>query len=209
MKTFYPNIEYNKKQRVKFFVLAAIALFFLLGTIVTFSIVDPKNKSVFLIAFGLIIVVGLTIMVLKAYPTKNIPIIQIDEKYVYYGKNTKVELSDIVKVKVNVMVPTNSRLKPEIEAELKAVANNLEMDEFFGDVDLVVNGKKGEETLYASVLDCVGALQALVDFGVKNYEINVFSGKVVVKSDYKIYKNYNNQENGIGISRKERFRQLL
>ena len=209
MKTFYPNIEYNKKQRVKCLVLAAIALFFLLGTIATFSIVDPKNKSVFLIAFGLIIVVGLTIMVLKAYPTKNIPIIQIDEKYVYYGKNTKVELSDIVKVKVNVMVPTNSRLKPEIEAELKAVANNLEMDEFFGDVDLVVNGKKGEETLYASVLDCVGALQALVDFGVKNYEINVFSGKVVVKSDYKIYKNYNNQENGIGISRKERFRQLL
>ena len=48
--------------------------------------------------------------------------------------------------------------------------DDLEDDEYFGDVDIIIKGKNKEETLYSTVMDCIGALQALVDMGVKDYE---------------------------------------
>ena len=59
-------------------------------------------------------------------------------------------------------------------------------------------------------MDCVGALQALIDFGVKEYEINVFSGKYNVKSNYKLYKTQSTDNDGIEkLSKKDRIKQLL
>ena len=122
---------------------------------------------------------------------------------------TKTQRS-IIKAKVNVMVQTTSKYKAEIEEELKYVAENLEDDEYFGDVDLIIKGDKKEEQLYATVMDCVGALQALIDFGVKEYEINVFSGKYNLKSNYKLYKTQSSGDDSLNkLSKKDRIKQLL
>lgn len=212
MKSFYPNKEYNKKKKRKFFIYYAITMLCLGGLLSVYLVNDPKSFMVWLLALGAIMFTILLPGVIKAYPTKDIPIIEIDDKTITYGGKHKVELQDIVSAKVNVLAPTTSRLKPEIEEELKYVAANLEDDEYFGDVDLIIKGKKKNEQLYATVMDCIGALQALVDFGVKDYQINVFSGKVTVKSNYKFYKSKQDKEQNdknINLSKKDRIKQLL
>ena len=210
MKSFYPNVQYNKGKKRKFLILYAITMILLGGLFSVYFIQDPKGLFTWLVAFGAIMFTMLIPGVLRAYPTKGLPIIEIDEKTITYGGKIKVELKDVVKAKINVMVETTSKYKAEIEEELKYVAENLEDDEYFGDVDLIIKGEKKEETLYATVMDCVGALQALVDFGVKEYEINVFSGKVSIKSNYQLYKSKSTDGDSIDkLSKKDRIKQLL
>ena len=212
MKEFYPNIEYNKSKRRKFIVYFIIAMILLGGLLSVYIINDPKSLLTWVVAFFILALIALLPGVLRVYTTKNIPLLHIDDKTVTFGRKRTVELKDIVKAKVNVMVVTTSRLQPEIEEELKYVAANLEDDEYFGDVDIIIKGKNKEETLYSTVMDCVGALQALVDMGVKDYEINVFSGKYRVKSNYKLYKTKPDQPkdgDGIKLSKKDRIKQLL
>ncbi len=211
MKSFYPNVKYNKSKRRKFLIYFFVTMFLLGGLLTVFIINNPRQFSVVLIGGGMVIICLLLPGVLKAYPTKPKAILEIDEKTITYGGKYTVGLSDIIKAKINVSVDTVSRSKAEILDELNYVAKNLEEEEYFGDVDLIIKGKKKEERLYSTVMDCVGALQALVDFGVKEYEINVFSGKFAVKSNYKFYKTKDQEEvkDGVGLSRKERIKQLL
>ena len=210
MKSFYPNVQYNKGKKRKFLILYAVTMILLTGLFSIYFVQDPKGIFTWIVALGALMFTMLLPGVMRAYPTKGLPIIEIDDKVITYGGKFKVELKDIVKAKINVMVVTSSKYKAEIEEELKYVAANLEDDEYFGDVDLIIKGEKKEEQLYATVMDCVGALQALIDFGVKEYEINVFSGKYNVKSNYKLYKTQSTDNDGIEkLSKKDRIKQLL
>lgn len=210
MKSFYPNVQYNKSKKRKFLILYAVTMILLAGLFSIYFLQDPKGLFTWIVALGAIMFTMLLPGVMRAYPTKEVALIEIDDKTIVYGGKLKAELKDIIKAKVNVMVQTTSKNKAEIEEELKYVANNLEDDEYFGDVDLIIKGEKKEEQLYATVMDCVGALQALIDFGVKEYEINVFSGKYNVKSNYKLYKTQSNGDDSLNkLSKKDRIKQLL
>ena len=211
MKEFYPNIAYNKEKRKKFFIFFILTIIMLAALFSVCVIAKPESFITWLVLLGIMLCCLLVPGVMRAYPVKNVPIIQISNKTITYSGKYSVELKDVKSVRVNVMVDVISKIKPEIEEHLKYVANHLEEEEFFGDVDLVVKTKNGkDEKVYATVMDCVGALQALVDFGVKEYEINVFSGKIAVTSNYKIYKSKTeDSEQGIKLSKKERIKQLL
>ena len=184
----------------------------MLAGLFTISVtLKPKSFVTWVTLLGIMLSALLVPGVIKAYPVKNLPIVEISDKAITYNGKYSVELKHVKSVRINVLVETFSKLKPEIEEHLKYVADHLEDEEFFGDVDLIVLDKKGqEEKLYATVMDCVGALQALIDFGVKEYEINVFSGKVAVKSNYKLYKTKpSGTDSDIKLSMKERIKQLL
>jgi len=211
MKSFYPNIAYNKSKRKKFFILFFVTIIMLAGLFTISVTLKPKSFVTWVTLLGIMLSALLVPGVIKAYPVKNLPIVEISDKAITYNGKYSVELKHVKSVRINVLVETFSKLKPEIEEHLKYVADHLEDEEFFGDVDLIVLDKKGqEEKLYATVMDCVGALQALIDFGVKEYEINVFSGKVAVKSNYKLYKTKpSGTDSDIKLSMKERIKQLL
>ena len=206
---FYPNIAYNKSKRRKFFVLFLIAMICMLGLLSIVIVNDPTSLTAFLLMFIVLILLLLLPSVFKSYPTNGKPIIEIGEKQIIYNGKYVVELKDIVGFKCNVLHPCASRIPSEMIDELTDVGKHLTDEVRFGDVDLVIRGQKKDEMLYATVMDCVGAAQALIDFGVKEYTCYVYYKKQVVNAGYKFTKTLKDDEKIDRLSKKDRIKQLL
>lgn len=206
---FFPNIEYNKAKRKKFWVLMIVAMLALFGLLTVFIINDPKSVMTITVGMFILFLLILLPSVLKSYPIKNKPVIEVGEKQIIYNEKYVVELKDIIGFKLNVFHPCTSRIPTEIEDELTEVGKNLDQEIRFGYVDLVIRGQKKEETLYGTVIDCVGAAQALVDFGVKDYVCYVSWKKHVIKPDYKFIRRVNDEESVVNLSKKNRRKQLI
>ena len=206
---FFPNTEYNKAKRKKFWVLMIVAMLALFGLLTVCLINDPKSAFTVTVAFFILFLLILLPSVLKSYPVNGKPVIEVGEKQVIYNGKYVVELKDIVGFKLNVFHPCASRIPTEIEDELTEVGKKLDEEIRFGYVDLVIKGEKKEETLYGTVLDCVGAAQALIDFGVKEYVCFVSWKKHVITPAYKFIRKVSDEENVINVSKKNRRKQLL
>ncbi len=206
---FYPDIAYNKAKRRKFFILFAITMVCMLGLLSIMIVNDPKSLTVFLFMFVILVLLILLPSVLKSYPVNGKPIIEIGDKQIIYHGKYVVELKDIVGFKCNVLHPCTSRIPAEMIDELTEVGNHLTEEIRFGDVDLIIKGEKKNETLYATVIDCVGAAQALVDFGVKDYTLYVYYKKQVIDPKYKFTRTLKDDEKIDKLSKKERIKQLL
>ena len=204
---FFPNIEYNKAKRKKVYVLGFASLVL---TLLMFASFLQINTSVAITA-GLLFLFVLIIMpsVIKSYPVKAKPVIEVGEKQIIYNGKYVVELKDIIGFKLNVFHPCASRIPTEIIDELTEVGKNLDQEIRFGYVDLIIKGEKKEETLYGTVLDCVGAAQALIDFGVKDYVCFVSHKKQVITPSYRFKKTLTEEEKNLNISKKQRRKQLL
>ncbi len=206
---FYPDIAYNKSKRRRFYILFAITMVCMLGLLSIFIINDPKSLTVFFLMFIVLVLLLLLPSVLKSYPINGKPMIEIGDKQIIYNGKYVVELKDIVGFKCNVLHPCASRIPAEMIDELTEVGKNLTEEIRFGDVDLIIKGQKKNETLYATVVDCVGAAQALVDFGVKDYTLYVYYKKQVIDPKHKFTKTLKEDEKIDKLSKKDRIKQLL
>lgn len=204
---FFPNIEYNKAKRKKAYILGFASLVL---TLLMFTMFLQINTSV-AITVGILFLFILILLpsIIKSYPVKLNPVIEVGEKQVVYNGKYAVELKDIVGFKLNVFHVSNSRIPTEIEDELIEVGKNLDKEVRFGYVDLIIRGQKKEETLYGTVLDCVSAAQALVDFGVKEYVCYVSCKKHAIVSDFKFIKKVKTEDDVVNLSKKDRRKQLI
>ena len=209
MAQFFINKEYNKGKRKKaiiLFILLMIALFF---TTIVF-LVSGKMLGVFLI-----VMVGLMAClffppILKSYPITDMPMWDIGEKEVSFGTNFKLKLTDIISVDVRVDYYSESKDPNVIKEELEHASKNPLATKYFGTFDVHVQGKKKEEVCYSMIEDNVGALQALVDFGVKKYNLTFYCKKQLVVSQYKFKKNNTSVGGDLSeLSQKDRRKQLI
>lgn len=209
MAQFFVNNEYNKGKRKKaiiLFIVLMIALFF---TTIVF-LVNGKMMPVFLI-----VIVGLMAClffppIVKSYPITDKPMWDIGTKEVSFGLNYKLKLTDIISVDVRVDYYSESKDPNVIKEELERASKNPLDTKYFGTFDVHVQGKKKEEVCYSMIEDCVGALQASVDFGVKKYKLMFYCKKQLVVSHYKFKKNDTSTGGDLkALSPKDRRKQLL
>lgn len=209
-KIFYPNVEYNAKQRKKFFIFYVL-MFVCLGglAIILFSTSGGTNMLSMLILFFMIMVVVLAIQTFKNYPTKRLPLLTVEGKSVIFGANDTVKISEIVSVSVLIDVPRVSKIQSENEAFLKKVSEKKPEEPMLGACDVTVrNPKNGKEIIkYAIVEDCIGCLDALLSIGVKKYRILYSMKKLSEEAKYKMG-NYLSEE-AQQLSEREKMEQLI
>ena len=76
-----------------------------------------------------------------------------------------------------------------------------------GNCDITFKAGRKEEVLYTTVNDVVGALQALVNFGVRKYKLAFAYKKAYEVSNYKFFKETPDVVENV--SKKERLKQLI
>lgn len=205
MENFYPNIAYNKSKRRKFLIFFILTALVFASLTALFAI--KKNVMLVMIAgFVVLLLLLLFPKVLGMYPTKEIPLISIDKKELVVNGIT-LRLSDIISVNCNAHFQASSRESAEIAKELKAACDNPTEFLYLGDCDITIKGKRKEEVVYTTINDVVGALQALVNFGVKKYTLAFSYKKFYEISNYKfVRETTDTMEN---VSKKERMKQLI
>ena len=206
MKEFFPNVEYNKSKRKKFL------LFFILTVLVFASLTALfaiKKNLMLVMILGFIVLMLLILLprVLGNYPTKNVPVISVDKKEVIVNGASVLKLNDIIEVNCTVIFQPEGKFQDEIAEEIKKAAENPTDFEYLGNCDITIKAGRKEEILYTTVNDVVGALQALVNFGVRNYKLAFAYKKAYEVSNYKFFKETPDVVENI--SKKERLKQLI
>lgn len=205
MENFYPNIAYNKSKRRKFFIFFILAVLVFASLTALFAI-KKKVNLVMIGAFIVLILLLLLPRIFTMYPTKDIPLISIDKKLITVN-GTTLRLSDIISVNCNAYFQASAIESEEIAKELKSACDNPTEFVYMGDCDIVIKGKRKEEVVYTTINDVVGALQALVNFGVRNYKLAFSYKKFYEVSSYKFTRE--TTEKIEDISKKERLKQLI
>ena len=174
-KKFYPNIAYNRSQRVKFFTLT-VMLMACMGLVV--GLMVAIEQYMFAVLFGSLILMVLFLIpsALKNNPVKpNIPQIVVKGKEVTVQGKTRLA-KDIEQVVVNITLAPVSKLASENQEFLKQTAKTYPEEPYLGTVDVYykksLHLKRSDEVVYNTVDDCIGALTAMVSAGVKHYKIN-------------------------------------
>lgn len=188
-KVFYPNVEYNAKQRKKFFIFYLLMLVCLGGLAILLFVKNGGTDMLsMMILFFIVMLVVLAVQTFKNYPTKRLPLITVEGKSVTFGANDTVKISEIISVSVLVDVPRISKIQSENEAFLKKVSAKKPDEPLLGACDVTVrNPKNGKEIIkYAIVDDCIGCLDALLSIGVKKYRILYSMKKLSEEAKYKM-----------------------
>lgn len=210
-QNFYPNIEYNKSRRVKYFsllILLTLCLGMVIGSMVA-------TKQWMIAAFmGMILVMMLIMIpsVIKNHPVKkNVPELTVYGKDVTaQGKQLRVQ--DIEKVVVNITVPTISKKTDENQQYLKEVASTYPEEPYLGTFDIYLkpgpNVKKGE-AIYMTIDDCLTAASVLIEAGVKHYAIGFSMKKWYEPATFSLKKQEVHQTKLTDLSEKERLKQII
>ena len=209
MKEFFPDVEYNKAKRRK-----TIPLFALIGVLI-----GGGGVACFLTeqtTFGIICIFFLAMLaflipaILSSNPVKPDAIIKFEGKKVtLYGKET-ISVSDVIAVSVCIEVPKQGTTRNEMQKALKDIASVKPEEPVFGTCDLVIRNAKGkEEQKYHYVQNCLGALEAFVEAGVKQYRIMYTMNKLNELATYPIVVTPSGNTKYDSLSEKERLMQLL
>ena len=186
MKEFYPDYEYNREKRKKYFTLLILACVLMGGVGVTFIILD--NLMIGLISLG-VLVIGLVTLpsALSNYPLKKQPLIEVgDGKVKLYGKE-EYSVKDVLIASVMIDVPNVKGTKEEKVKFLNEIASTKPSEPVTGACDVLVKDAKGKEiTKYNIVADSIGALQALLEAGVKQYRVIYAMKNLSVKAKYRV-----------------------
>ena len=212
MKQFFPNTDYNKAKRKKYFILLALGIVLLGGTAVTFFILKQTMIALMVLVFA---VVALTTLpsALSSYPVKREPLIEVDgTKVRLYNGKAEVKASEILAVSVLIDVPKIKSLstKDEKAQYLRECASKKPTEPITGACDITVKDAKGkDETKYNIVEDCVGALEALLGAGAKKYRLVYCLDKLSVAATYPLNGNSSDGNALKELSEKDRMMQLL
>ena len=210
-KKFYPNIEFNKSKRKKFFMLL-ILLVVTMGLAVGLFV--SMGQWMFALMFALILGIMLFLIpsTLKTHPVKpDVAQITVCNKQITAGEKT-FTAQEVQSVSVNVMLAPVSKLDSENKEYVAKMIKKYPEEECFGNVDILLKAsptvKKGE-VIYTTVDDCLGALTALVAAGVKHYSIVFSLNKITEKAQFSITKEETKKQTLTDISSKDRMKQLL
>lgn len=210
MKRFFPDIAYSKKKRWEAMGLFAL-LVILIGGFATYMFVSKQPMMGAIMLIFLVIPLASIPSTFMNYPTKNVPLIEVDGgKIKVSGDKREYRASEILAVSVIIDVPNMKGTAEERMAELKRIASIKPTEPILGTCDLVVKNLKGkEETKYNIVSDCVGALEALLEAGVKKYRIIYCMKKLNTPATYALITTPNKNQGYSELSEKERLSQLI
>ena len=186
MKAFYPNLTYNRSKRKTYFTFLILAAVLIGGAAVAFFILG--NVMVGLM-FSVIVVLALTTLpsAMSNYPVKEVPLIEVNGTKVKLYDKTEYRVSEIIRVDVLIDVAPIKGTNEEKLQYLSELASVVPQEKITGACDIVVKNPKGkEETQYNIVNDCMGALQALVDAGVKKYRVIFSMKRLSVKAKFRL-----------------------
>ena len=126
------------------------------------------------------------------------------------GKTYRTQ--DIDLVAVTVMLAPVSKLNDENKKYAEDLAKKYPEEPMLGNVDIRLKkglAQKGQDVIYTTCADCLGACSALVGAGVKHYQIVFNLKKLNVPAEFSITK-VETKKQGLGeISEKERRKQLI
>lgn len=211
-KNFYPDVEYNKSKRIKFFSLFAL-LFITLGVSIG-AFISINQWWVAIFSMAIIVFIGCFIpQTIKNYPVKKgVPQITVIGRDVKIGGQT-FHVQDLDRARVLIELAPVSKIASENKAFVREFASKMPEDECFGTVELSfkpgVNGIKKGEVRYAYVNDCLGALTALVDAGLKHYVVGFSMKKIYEQAAFSIKKTEVKQPKLTDVSQKDRLKQIF
>ncbi len=183
---YYANKEYNRKKRRNSIIMSVLLVLLSLGLASVFLV----NKDyLFAGIFGVLALLPIFTIpaAFKAHPVKDDPIVKITDKDVtVLGKTAKYK--DIVMIKAIIELPV-SRLDSENKKLLEEMKDAKPENVFFGNFDVVVRNPDGKKETYFSHIDCVvEAIETLVYYGFKDYQLSYSIKKQNVVSTYDFWK---------------------
>ncbi len=210
---FYPDVEFNKRERRKTLIYGAVLIFMLggMGVVMflggeTFSLLSGAIMLAFLV-FGIAMIPS----GFKQYPVKHEPIIEVGEKEIVVNGKT-VKISDVYEVRLTITLSPVGN-KAENEKFLDEIAAAEPEKNMTANVDITtktpVDPKSKDRTLYTTVANSYEALLALYKAGCKHYKIIYSMKKLTRLSTYNLGETV--MENGLKlsqISKKDRKKQL-
>lgn len=210
-KKFYPDVEYNRKERRKTIFLAA-ALIVLLGgmSVVTFMGEGGQLSLLMGMLMVVFLVFGISMIpsAFKQYPTKTEPLLEVYPKeIVVCGK--RVKPNDILVVRLTITLPTVGT-KAQNEEFIDKVSKEEPERNMTADLDFTLrNQTKKDKPVYTTIACAYEALLALYAAGVKHYEILYSMKKLTRLSTYRLDETVSEDGVRLGeISKKDRLKQL-
>lgn len=181
-KKFYPNIEYNRKKRNKYFVMFAVLVFMLL--LMSGWFIAQKFYLGLIADAFIIIFIVLTPRTLKENPVKRKVVLEIDDQNIML-MDKKIAQSDIVAVKVIVYLGSIGNMVENREFLERCAADKPPM-EMLGSIEFVVekDGKKTSEVVI--IENVVEALLYFVAQGKVSYRLGYSLGKEYRVSTYNL-----------------------
>ncbi len=210
-QSFYPNVEYNKANRRKFFTMM-ILLMASLGVVI--GLMVSINQMIFAVMFGVILLVTLFLIpsAIKSHPVKaDVPVFTVKGREITVQDRT-YSVKDIEFVSVTAMLFPVSKLTDENKAYVESMAEKYPEEKLIGNVDIRLKkglAKKGQDVIYTTCDDCLGACAALVGAGVKHYGIVFNLKKINVPAKFSITKVETKKQTLGDVSEKERRKQLI
>lgn len=211
-KKYYPNIEFNRAKRNKYFVL--LSLFIVCMGLFVGTMIYLKSY-VFAVFCGVIVILMFTLIptMMKSHPVKpDVPELVVNGKDIT-AQGKELKAADIERVVVTVNVAPISKLDSENKEYLKELAKQFPEEPVFGNLDIELKpglkAKKGE-TIFLTIDNCMDALVSLVGAGVKHYAIGYSLKKHYESAQFSITKNEIKKQPSLSeISQKERMKQLI
>mgnify|MGYP004454968419 FL=1 len=210
-KKFYPDVEFNRKERRKTLFLAA-ALIILLGgmSIVTFMGQGGQVSLIMGLLMVMFLVFGISMIpgAFKQYPVKNEPLLEVYPKEVVIG-DKRVKPSDILSVRLTISLPS-AKTKAENEQLIEMASKEEPERGMTADLDFTLkNMTKKDKAVYLTISCAYEALLALYAAGVKHYQIVYSLKKISRVSTYRLENSESEDGVKLGeISKKDRLKQL-
>lgn len=214
---FYPDIDFNKRERRRALVLSAVLLFFLGGmgiSVFVAGIKDNANPMGWISGVLMMILFVLAISMIpgafKQYPVKHEPIIEITPKEIkVFGETYK--LSDILEARLTITLESVGN-KAENEKFLDSILDKEPQAGLTANLDFAVpDTKRGKtKTVYTTVENAYEALVALYQVGFKRYSIVYSLKKLAKKATFSIGERKTEDGKTLAsLSKKDRLKQLF
>ena len=209
MKQFFPDIRYSKKKRWESIGLFAI-LFILIGGFAAYLFINKQTLLAGIMLIFLIIPLATIPSAFMNYPTKNVALIEVNGSRIkLYGDKREYKASEILAASVIIDVTPSKGTVEQRMKDLKQIASVKPTEPVLGTCDVIVRNAKGkEETKYNIVNDCIGALEALLEAGVKKYRIVYCMKKLNTPATFAMTAAPSTSQGYNELSEKERMNQL-
>lgn len=182
IKEFFADIEYNRQKRRSAIILNSLLIVVTWGTASIFIVKKDIIFSLFFLIFSFIPMITIP-SAFKNFPVHGKAVLSVLEKEVVVMGLT-LKLKDISSFRATITLPPCKTEKENIEI-LEEFKSQKPHEEFDGDFDIFYVDSKGKkQTAFSHVQNVAGAIEAMIDFGVKNYSLIYSAKKNTVKSTF-------------------------
>ena len=208
-KEFFADILYNRQKRRSAILLNSLLIVVLLGTASIFIVQKDILFSLIFLMFMFIPMLTIP-SAFKNFPVHDKPVLTVTDKEVVI-MDMNIKLKDISSFKATICLQPLKTEKETVDM-LEEIKDKKPPEDFDGDFDISyidANGKK--KTAFSHVKNVVGAIEALIELGVKSYSLNYSCKKNVVKSTYDFKTDLANrrQAENAKASKKSKTKQLI